>query len=87
MRWEGLSRQEKDKKKTNKPKACEQMQYPGHSRGVEVERVQTDNGVEFTKRFLKTKDKYDLSLFETVFCDDGLIRPILPEKWKDRAKR
>ena len=142
MRREGLVRQKKDKKKTYKPQAYEQMQYPGQRiqidvkvvpkacifdrswkqyyqytaideysrlrylegfqtadtfssavfiehavtwfkrRGIEVECVQTDNGVEFTKRFLKTKDEHDLSLFETVLRDKGirhkLIRPYTP---------
>lgn len=50
--------------------------------GIQVECVQTDNGVEFTKRFLKTKEDENLSLFETVLRDKGikhkLIKPYTP---------
>ncbi len=52
------------------------------SREIEVECVQTDNGFEFTKRFQKTKDEDNLSLFEAVLRDKGikhkLIRPYTP---------
>lgn len=52
------------------------------SRRIEVEGVQTDNGAEFTKRFLRTKDAHDLCLFEIVLRDKAikhkLIRPYTP---------
>lgn len=51
-------------------------------KGIPVECVQTDNGVEFTKRFLKTKDEQNKSLFETLLAQKGirhkLIKPYTP---------
>jgi transposase InsO family protein len=51
-------------------------------KGIQVECVQTDNGVEFTKRFLKTKDEQNKSLFETLLAQKGirhkLIKPYTP---------
>ena len=51
-------------------------------KGIKVECVQTDNGAEFTKRFLRTKDEHNPSLFETVLQEKGirhkLIKPYTP---------
>ncbi len=51
-------------------------------KGIRIECVQTDNGFEFTKRFLKTKDEQNKSLFETVLAQKGirhkLIKPYTP---------
>jgi transposase InsO family protein len=51
-------------------------------KGIRIECVQTDNGFEFTKRFLKTRQDRNLSLFETVLDQKGirhkLIKPYTP---------
>ena len=51
-------------------------------KGIQIECVQTDNGVEFTKRFLRTKDEQNYSLFETILAQKNirhkLIKPYTP---------
>jgi len=51
-------------------------------KGIRIECVQTDNGFEFTKRFLKTKTDRNPSLFETILEQKGikhkLIKPYTP---------
>jgi transposase InsO family protein len=51
-------------------------------KGIRIECVQTDNGFEFTKRFMKTRQDRNLSLFETVLDQKGirhkLIKPYTP---------
>jgi transposase InsO family protein len=51
-------------------------------KGIRIECVQTDNGFEFTKRFLKTRQDRNPSLFETVLDQKGirhkLIKPYTP---------
>jgi transposase InsO family protein len=51
-------------------------------RGIQIECVQTDNGFEFTKRFMKTRQDRNPSLFETVLDQKGirhkLIKPYTP---------
>ena len=51
-------------------------------RGIRVECVQTDNGLEFTKRFSGAKKEDDLTLFEARLKQYGIhhkkIRPFTP---------
>jgi len=51
-------------------------------KGIRIECVQTDNGFEFTKRFMKTKQDRNPNLFETVLAQKGikhkLIKPYTP---------
>jgi transposase InsO family protein len=51
-------------------------------RGITIECVQTDNGVEFTKRLLRTRDEENLTLFElrlqTLGIRHKFIRPYTP---------
>jgi transposase InsO family protein len=53
-------------------------------RCMRIECVQTDNGFEFTKRFMKTRQDRNLSLFETVQDQKGirhkLIKPYTPRR-------
>ena len=66
-------------KAAHKAKPYEQMQYPGQR--VQVECVQTDNGIEFTNRF-STNKKDRLTRFELTAARLGirhkLIRPYTP---------
>ena len=51
-------------------------------RGIRIECVQTDNGPEFTKRLLRTRDEQNLTLFELQLQSMGIrhkyIRPYTP---------
>lgn len=51
-------------------------------RGITIECVQTDNGTEFTKRLLRTRDEENLTLFEQQLQVRGIrhkfIRPYTP---------
>lgn len=51
-------------------------------RGISIECVQTDNGTEFTKRLLRTRDEQNLTLFESRLQSLGIrhkfIRPYTP---------
>jgi len=51
-------------------------------RGIKIECVQTDNGTEFTKRLLRTREDENLTLFETRLQSLGIrhkfIRPYTP---------
>ena len=51
-------------------------------RGITIECVQTDNGTEFTKRLLRTKEENNLTLFEQHLQQVGIrhkfIRPYTP---------
>ncbi len=63
-------------------------------KNIKVECVQTDNGFEFTKRFTKTREERNLTLFEMRLESLGirhkLIRPYTPgtmEKWSEAIGR
>jgi transposase InsO family protein len=51
-------------------------------RGIQIECVQTDNGTEFTKRLLRTRNEENLTLFEARLQSLGIrhkyIRPYTP---------
>lgn len=51
-------------------------------RGITIQCVQTDNGTEFTKRLLRTRDEHNLTLFEQHLQSCGIrhkfIRPYTP---------
>ena len=51
-------------------------------REIKIECVQTDNGTEFTKRLLRTRDEENLTLFESRLQSLGIrhkyIRPYTP---------
>lgn len=51
-------------------------------RNIQIECVQTDNGMEFTKRLLRTREEENLTLFELILKQSGIkhkyIRPYTP---------
>ena len=51
-------------------------------RGIKIDCVQTDNGTEFTKRLLRTKNDVNLTLFEKTLISFGIqhkfIKPYTP---------
>ncbi len=51
-------------------------------RGIEIRCIQSDNGIAFTKRLIRNKEKYNPTLFELVLAQQNIehqkIKPYTP---------